>query len=288
VGAIGANRPMDATQDNVDSTLPKPSENTSAPADQIAAEEGKALERDEKGRYRNPVQPRIDELTRKANTATREAEYWKSRTAALEAKANPPAPPPAKPTPDQFDTYDAYVESLTEWKADERVSKKLAERDESSVKAESEKTRQSNWAKSVEAAKAKYADYDSVLSQSEVNVAPHVTDLLLDSEQGAELAYYLDRNPDVADKLNDMSEKQAARELGRIEARLSAEAPAPAEEPPEPVTPPPAARPKTSAAPAPARPVTPTGRAGSPALDKMGMDEYVETRRKQGASWARR
>jgi hypothetical protein len=287
---------MDAlTQDNADTTeptAPKPSEHTSAPADQVtAAEEGKASERDEKGRYRNPVQPRIDQLTRDANTARREAEYWRGRAAAIEAKANPPAPPATKPVADQFDTYDAYVEALTEWKADERVSKKLAERDESSAKSETERARQSNWAKSVEAAKAKYSDYDSVLSQSEVNVASHVTDLLLDSEQGAELAYFLDRNPDIADKLNGMSEKQAAREIGRIEARLSAEAPAPVDESTQSAAPPPppqAAKPKTSAAPAPARPVTPVGRSGSPPLEKMGMEEYVEARRKQGASWARR
>jgi hypothetical protein len=235
---------MDAvTQDNADTTeptAPKPSEHTSAPADQVtAAEEGKASERDEKGRYRNPVQPRIDQLTRDANTARREAEYWKGRAAAIEAKANPPAPPPSKPVPDQFDTYDAYVEALTEWKADERVSKKLAERDEQQrevgdrARAAVQLGQERRGCKSQVRRLRQRAV--AVRSQRRMRMSPNYCST---PSKGAELAYYLDRNPDIADKLNGMSEKQAAREIGRIEARLSAEAPAPVDESTQAATPP--------------------------------------------------
>jgi hypothetical protein len=248
-----------------------------------------ARERDEKGRYRNPLQPRIDELTRDKHDARREAEYWKRRAEASDKKPEAEAPK-AKPTPDKFDDYGAYVEALADWKAEEKVSAKLSERDNATQAKQREESRATSWQKGVEEAKKVHPDYEDVLAASEVPIAEHVQELLLDAESGPRLAYYLDRNPHVADRLNGMTPTQAARELGRIEATFSA-APAPAENPDE--TPAPAketappAKARTTAAPAPARPAA-SGSSTTRPLDKMSMDEYVETRRKQGASWARR
>jgi hypothetical protein len=257
------------------------------PTDQDQSTE--ARERDEKGRYRNPLQPRIDELTRDKHDARREAEYWKRRAEAFDKKPEAEAPK-AKPTPDKFDDYGAYVEALADWKAEEKVSAKLSERDNATQAKQREESRATSWQKGVEEAKKVHPDYEDVLAASEVPIAEHVQELLLDAESGPRLAYYLDRNPHVADRLNGMTPTQAARELGRIEATFSA-APAPAENPDE--TPAPAketappAKARTTAAPAPARPAA-SGSSTTRPLEKMGMDEYVETRRKQGASWARR
>jgi hypothetical protein len=89
---------------------------TDAPADPNA----QPNDRDDKGRFRNPVQPRIDELTRKTREAEREAAYWRGRAQSAE-KPKDAAAPPAKPTPDKFDDYGAFVEALADWKADEKI-----------------------------------------------------------------------------------------------------------------------------------------------------------------------
>jgi hypothetical protein len=254
--------------------------------DQASAD---ANSRDEKGRYRNPLQPRIDELTRDKHDARREAEYWRKRAEAATPKPEAEAPK-TKPTPDKYDDYNAYVEALADFKAEEKVSAKLNERDSATQAKQREESRQTNWQKGVEEAKKHHPDYEDVLSASQVPIASHVQELLLDAESGPRLAYYLDRHPDVADRLNELSPTQAARELGRIEATFSAAPPAneSSEETPAPVretaTP---AKAKTTAAPPPAKPAT-SGPSAVRSLEKLSMDEYVDRRRQQGASWARR
>jgi hypothetical protein len=257
--------------------------------DQASAE---ARERDEKGRYRNPLQPRIDELTRDKHDARREAEYWRKRAEAATTPKAEAEEPKTKPTPDKFDDYNAYVEALADWKAEEKISAKLSERDNATQAKQREESRATNWQKGLEEAKKHHPDYEEVLSVSQVPIADHVQELLLDAESGPRLAYYLDRHPDIADKLNGLTPTQAARELGRIEATFSAaptanesseESPTPAKET---ATPPPV-KAKTTAAPPPVKPAA-SGASTIRPLDKMSMDEYVETRRKQGASWARR
>lgn len=262
----------------------------STPSQDVADQGAEARERDDKGRYRNPLQPRIDELTRDKHDARREAEYWRKRAESFEQKQTPAIEAPKKPTPDQYDTYDAYVEALTDWKAEEKVSTKFKEREEATQATQRQESRAVNWQKGVEEAMKHHPDYEQVMSASQVPVADHVQELLLDAESGPRLAYYLDRHPEIADKLNEMSPVQAARELGRIEASFSAAPTAnetPDETPAAPKQTAPAAKPRTTAAPPPARPAA-SGSSTTKTLDKMSMDEYVETRRKQGASWARR
>ena len=100
----------------------------------------------------------------------------------------------------------------------------------------------------------------------------------MDSERGPELAYHLAKHPDVLERLNGMTERQADRELGRLEASLQVPAAAPAE--------PPA---RTTQAPKPATPAASQGR--SVALDpsKMSVEEYAAWRSKgpSKARWAR-
>jgi hypothetical protein len=262
-----------------------------APANETAEQKAS---RDEQGRFRNPVQPRIDELTRATHEAKREAEYWRARAEAL---ATPPAPPPepvAKPTPEQFDDYGAYVEALTDWKADQKIEAKLSERDAKAAEKQQFTQRATNWAERVAQVRQAVPDYDQVMSTSTVPVTKVVEAALLDSERGPEIALHLARNLDVADRLNRMTEIQVAREIGRLEGTLPAvSAPNPSPDPdaatdtPAPVTPPAAPTVRTTAAPAPVKP-TGSGRSTETSLAKMPMDEYVKTRQKQGASWARR
>lgn len=113
--------------------------------------------------------------------------------------------------------------------------------------------------------RGKIPDFDKALAAAkDREVKPHVTELVIESEKGGLLAYYLAKNPDVLTKLNGMSERAATKEVGKLEARLTL------------------AKSKTAtSAPAPARQVA---GAAAPSADpsKMSMEDYAAWRRKNG------
>lgn len=245
--------------------------------------EAKTPEREADGKFRKPVQPRIDELTRKARENEREAQYWRARAEAKEAK-DAEAAKPVKPTPDKFTDYNEYVEALADYKAGEKVDASLKARDtEAEARSKAESFAKS-WNERVADAKAKHADYEQVVTSSDVAVKDHVKDAINDSDLGPQVIYHLAKFPDIADALNKMTPLGAAREIGRIEEKLS-KAPEPEAEA-EPAEPEAAPVRKTSAAPPPAKPIA-SGRASPPNLEKAGMEDYVKARKSQGARWAR-
>lgn len=246
---------------------------------QTDAQAGDQAERDEKGRFKG-VQPRIDELTRKRHEAEREAAYW--RGVATQGKAQPSAEQaaPAKPTPDQFDDYGAYVEALADWKAEEKITKALSERETKAAEKQQVETRTASWLERQTAARAAMPDYDAVVGGSDTPIAPHVAEAILESEHGPALAYHFAKNPDALERLNGLSPRQADREIGRIEERLTSNAAdGQAATAAAPV--------KTSNTPKPASVSSAQGRSTTPNLQTASMDEYMRQRKAQGARWAR-
>ena len=76
------------------------------------------------------------------------------------------------------------------------------------------------WASKQETVRKSIADYDEVMGGADTVVAPYITDAILTSDRGPEVAYHLAKNPALAEKLNRLSPIAAAREIGRIEAAL--------------------------------------------------------------------
>ena len=219
---------------------------------------------------RRSARDRINELTKRAHEAEREAQHWK------EAAERKPAESADKPSPDKYGSYDDYVEALADWKADQRVSESFRRRDAERAQAAESRAVEAKaqaWHERQGAFRQATPDYDDIVGKSSVQVAPHVVDSLLDSDSGPELAYHLAKNPETVKHINSLSPLAAAREIGRIEASLSTPA-APREKP-------------ASKAPA---PITPA-RSSAPAsvnLATANMDQYIAARRKQGATFRRR
>jgi len=91
----------------------------------------------------------------------------------------------------------------------------------------------------VEEFRGKAKDFDTILKGAgDLKASPTVEDLILDSDKSAHLVYFLAKNPSKLHALNDMSERQAAREIGRIESTLSLPQPKTKTKAPKPVTPP--------------------------------------------------
>lgn len=189
----------------------------------------------------------------------RKIEKLEAENAALKAAGGPTQKDPLNPTPvtdlkkpvpTDFKIYDDYVDAVADWKAQTAVQKALKERDDkvqtdASKKERSEKAEKFNQQK--DESRKLHEDFDDVLSEfDDVPVHPEIGNALLDSDHGAEVAYYLAKNSDEFDKLNQphVSKVTVRRAIDAIEAKLSAQSP---DKKSEPV--------KTSKAPPPVAPV---------------------------------
>jgi hypothetical protein len=90
------------------------------------------------------------------------------------------------------------------------------EREAAERRTTSFKSRTAEFAKTVE-------DYDSVVSNPRLDITPAMAEIIKESEDGPALAYHLGKNPEIASRLAQLPPNVAARELGKIEARLEIE-----------------------------------------------------------------
>jgi len=203
-------------------------------ADKQPTDDASAIEqpRDPKGRFVNPeVQARIDKKTWEAHEAQRQSDYWRERAERAEQAANKPVEPIApqkKPTLesvgyDEAKYDDAMVEYLSA-QALARVDKHLNEREQQQQavkRQETFQTRQAEFAATVD-------DYDAVVYNPRNAISPSMADNIAESDIGPQLAYYLGKNPEVARQIAALPARAASRELGKIEAKLTAPKAAPA------------------------------------------------------------
>jgi hypothetical protein len=109
--------------------------------------------------------------------------------------------------------------------------------------------------------RAKHPDFDDVLLSAEVPVSPALSEALLTSDHGPEIMYQLASNPAELARLSALPPLAAAREIGRLEAKVSS-TPAP----------------KSTTKPATRPPAPPTNVNGSTSstrnLDDLPISEY--------------
>jgi colicin import membrane protein len=224
-------------------------------------------EHGEQPKKKGGFQKRIDKLTReKAELEARLA----GQTAVKPATEVKPEPvkPAGKPESKDFDTYEAFVEALTDWKAEQRDRTK-AEAD-ARVKAETEaKAAAVEWNKQLEGARARYDDFDDVaLSDARISEAVH--NAIVGSDRGADLAYFLGANPVERERINALPPLKATLALGKILAALESDA---GGEPPE------DKKRTVSAAPPPIKPLgSKSAAAGMKRIEDMTNDEYRKAR----------
>lgn len=249
-----------------------PAENDEQQQDEVQLSEEERIEALAREKARKYAQKRIDRLTWEANEAKRKAEELEAKL--REWQERQPEPSAARPKPEDFQDYDAYVEALADWKAEEKARKL---RDE--LKAESEKTRAKTEAdrrmEAFRAAESKFRatvqDYDeAILDAQDTPMTQVMFDVILESEVGPNLLYHLAKNPDEAERIAHLSPARQAAEIGKLEDKLAQQL----KDPP---------KPKASNAPPPVNPVRARGSASTPRLDdpNLSMEEYSRLRRKQ-------
>lgn len=211
----------------------------------------------EKPKKRSGIQRMQDRIHRLeaelANSRSAPTGAGEDRKTAIEKEIGP-APKEA-----DFDDYAAFEDA----KAEHRLKKVLAEQRLADRDA-SEATRQASARReAVEAFQDRLEDIreaipdaDKVLkAAADREVKPHVQELVVESEKGGLLAYYLAKNPEKLDELNRMSPLKAAKAVGALENRLTLAKPK-----------------KTPSAPAPAKPVAGSAAPSSPDAE---IDAYL-------------
>lgn len=163
----------------------------------------------------------------------------------LRATIKPEKPSGEDSAPKESDyngDYFAYQTAKAAHDAAAAVAKQFAERDqrESAVKlAQIQREAAEEFFERVEELKPSIPDYDAVIdgfAKAGGTFAPHVVEELRDSEKGPMLAYQLAKNPALVAQLNTLSPRDAAREIGRLEASVSLPKPKKQTQAPAPLT----------------------------------------------------
>jgi len=220
---------------------------------------------------KNRVQERIDELTKARREAEREKEYWREMAMKSEKSEQTPvkAPEPVEvKTLEDFDFDErAYTSYIFEQARNEAVqaAKHALQEDNTSREAQ---TRQREFqAKEKEYAK-EMPDYMQVTRDTSLPLTKEMVDIASSSDQGPAILYHLAKNPDISEMIAGLPPLIAAREMGKIEAKLSKEAKSTSKAPPPP--------PKIKGVDAGLK-VAPD----DPSSDKLSTEKWLEARNKQ-------
>ncbi|HEU4707931.1 MAG TPA: hypothetical protein VFS17_01330, partial [Methylophilaceae bacterium] len=180
-------------------------------------------------------------------------------------KDEPAAKPEGKPKQEDFATYEDYLEALAKHTVAEERRKAEAEAEEAKEK-QTREAKAKTYAERAEKARERMPDFDDVVDQ-DLPVSRAMIEVIMESDIGPDLAYYLGKNPDEATRIAQLSPIAAARELGKIEAKLT---PADKTDPPKP-----------SDAPKPPNPVKGTTTVSSSPADNDSTDSWMKKRNKQ-------
>lgn len=180
---------------------------------------------------------------------------------------------PQEPMEEDFEQYSDYkkahskwVEDLTDWKLDQREKAKEEKAKADEIKTKAEKTIEAHNAR-IDKFRETNPEYDKVLGKfvkdhGDASFSIGLEEAVVTSDLGPAIIFELAKNPDEFDRINALSPLAAAREIGKIESRLSK--PAQTEEKPT--------KKVKSNAP---KPVSPTGGKG-PSGGKKNLSEITD------------
>lgn len=249
-------------------------------------EELEAKENDQEGerpKKKSGFQKRIDRMNKKMSAVEQEREYWRQEALRAQqskgpAKTEEPEtkalnqPDPNEPKPDQFETHDQYVRALARYEAKQELQAEKEAARKAAIKNESQ-TKLEKHTERVNSFKASHDDFDDVLENvGNIPLSITVRESIVDSENGPELMYELAKNPKELQRICSLTPINAAREIGKIEARFSKTSESSSVEK------------KTSKAPAPVTPVRTRGSISTKSIydaENLSQREYEKLRAEQ-------
>jgi hypothetical protein len=163
----------------------------------------------------------------------------------------------ADPRPEQFDSTESYADALAMKKAEQLLYERDVQRQQTEVLGA--------YHDREEEARNKYDDFEQVAYNPSLKITTVMAQTIQSSDIGPDVAYYLGANPKEADRISRLAPYVQAKEIGRIEAKLASE---------------PMVK-KTSSAPPPFTPVTPSSKGAmvydttDPRSMKMSTSDWI-------------
>lgn len=197
---------------------PTPAAAQSGEAKSVAERDTAEEEGEKKEKPKSRYDRRIDQLIREKFDEQRRADEAEARLAKLVPREKP-SEPADKPKVDSYETYEEYVDALTDWK----IAKKDQERSRLEALDRARENRRSflsTWRQKVEVASKKYDDFEETLD-SDLVLSREMTEAIMDSDLGCDIAYYLGKHPEEAERIFKLSPYATVREIGKIEHLIS-------------------------------------------------------------------
>jgi hypothetical protein len=162
--------------------------------------------------------------------------------------------------PQDFRAPEDYTRAVAE-QAVREVGAEILARQASQAQEIAARAAQDAWAESTAGFREKAPDFDAVVHNPSLTVTPVMADAIRESSRGAEIAYYLGKNPAEAARIASLPPVSQATAIARLETRVGSAGQASVSRAPQPVS-------------------TLSGRSGSAGkrLEDMNFEEYRRAR----------
>jgi hypothetical protein len=206
-------------------------ESSDADGDELEAKDGESTKEDDKPKKKSGSQRRKERAERAEAEVARLQRLVEqmalkgagdSKPETTEAtKPKSAAPQDGEPNPDNFETHRDYVKALAKYEAAQMLKDRDAQAEEAKRKSEHEQMMKSHFDR-VKSFASKVSDWEDVIeSAADVKMSATVEQILVTSENGPELLYELAKNKAEFERICSLGPIAAARELGKLETKLS-------------------------------------------------------------------
>lgn len=152
------------------------------------------------------------------------AEYRRTqavRPAKADAAGDDLKEPKESDFPNDYLAYDRALRAYETRKAIRDENARVATEQEQANAQRAHRARLNAYNARLEDVKDRIPDYDTTLRQAnDVPIRDDVRDMILDDGKGPLIAYHLAKNPEKLEALNRMTPIEAAREIGKLSARI--------------------------------------------------------------------
>ena len=171
------------------------------------------------------VQKRINRAVREKYEAQAEAKVLADRLQRLEESTKITPQVKAEPRVEDYTTYEDYLNAKAEAIAERKVTETLATHDQNAAMERAQAAQRQTvetWTKKVSQVTAELPDFADVVGSSTIPMPDHIKAVIMQSEIGPRLAYYLAEHPDEAESIVNQHPIGAIRALMRIEDKINA------------------------------------------------------------------
>jgi hypothetical protein len=197
---------------------------------------------------------RVQQLIRDKRTAEALAANSSAQAAALRERFQ------SAGRPQDYRAPEDYTRAVAE-QAVREVGAEILARQASQAQEIAARAAQDAWTESTAEFRQKAPDFDAIVHNPNLTVTPIMADAIRESSRGAEIAYYLGKNPAEAARIASLSPVSQATAIAHLETRAGSVAQSPVSRAPQPVS-------------------TLSGRAGGAGkrLEDMSFEEYRQAR----------